>query len=96
MVTSKQPSNIWSFAGTTAQVYQLEPGEGLPRHEHAFAHTTACYAGAVVVRKQGRERMLTVESQPLLLVANEWHEIEALSSGTVLVNTFASVNRDAY
>lgn len=33
--------------------------------------------------------MITKYSQPLNLIANEWHEIEALEDGTVFVNVFS-------
>jgi hypothetical protein len=32
----------------------------------------------------------TKDTQPVNLLANEWHEIEALQDGTVFVNVFAS------
>ena len=33
--------------------------------------------------------MMTSNTQPVNLVAREWHEIEALEDGTVFVNIFA-------
>jgi hypothetical protein len=48
-----------------------------------------CHAGRCAVRKQGRQIEITKDSQPVNLVANEWHEIEALEDGTVFVNVFA-------
>jgi quercetin dioxygenase-like cupin family protein len=75
--------------GTTLNVYHPAKGEGLPRHEHAYAHLTMCHAGSIIVRKEGRELVMTKDTQPVNLVANEWHEIEALEDGTVFVNVFA-------
>lgn len=75
--------------GTTLRVYHADAGEGLPRHQHAYSHLTMCHAGKCVVRKQGRELVMTKDTQPVNLVANEWHEIEALEDGTVFVNVFA-------
>jgi quercetin dioxygenase-like cupin family protein len=60
----------------------------LPKHEHEFAHATFCTAGRCVIRKEGRELVLDKHSRPVNLIANEWHEIEALEDGTVFVNVF--------
>ncbi len=75
--------------GTTLNIYHANKGEGLPRHEHNYAHLTMCHAGSIAVRKEGKEVVRTKNSQPVNLVANEWHEIEALEDGTVFVNVFA-------
>jgi quercetin dioxygenase-like cupin family protein len=75
--------------GTTLRVYHPARGEGLPRHEHTYAHLTLCHAGSIIVRKEGRELVMTKDTQPVNLVAGEWHEIEALEDGTVFVNVFA-------
>jgi hypothetical protein len=75
--------------GTTLNVYHPAKGEGLPRHEHVYAHLTMCHSGSIVVRKEGRELVMTKDTQPVNLVPSEWHEIEALEDGTVFVNVFA-------
>ena len=75
--------------GTTLNVYHSNKGEGLPRHEHIYSHLTMCHAGRIAVRKEGRELVMTKDTQPVNLVANEWHEIVALEDGTVFVNMFA-------
>lgn len=75
--------------GVTLNVYHTSKGEGLPRHEHVFSHLTMCHAGSLIVRKEKRELVMTKDTQPVNLVANEWHEIEALEDGTVFVNAFA-------
>lgn len=75
--------------GTTLKVYHADKGGGLPRHEHAYSHLTMCHAGSIIVRKEGRELVMTKDTQPVNLVAGEWHEIEALEDGTVFVNVFA-------
>ena len=36
-----------------------------------------------------KELVMTKDTQPVNLVANDWHEIEALEDGTVFVNVFA-------
>ena len=75
-------------AGSIA-VYHCTKGEGLPKHSHLFSHATVCCAGSCMIRKEGRELILTPEMQPVSLVANEWHEIEALEDGTVFFNAWA-------
>ena len=75
--------------GTTLNVYHANKGEGLPRHDHLYAHLTLCHAGSIAVRKEGKEVVRTKDNQPINLVAKEWHEIEALEDGTVFVNVFS-------
>jgi hypothetical protein len=48
-----------------------------------------CHAGSCIVRKEGKELVMTKDTQPVNLVGSEWHEIEALEDGTVFVNVFA-------
>lgn len=75
--------------GTTLNVYHANKGEGLPKHEHVFSHLTMCHSGGCLVRNERRSLLMTKDTQPVNLVANEWHEIEALEDGTVFVNVFA-------
>jgi quercetin dioxygenase-like cupin family protein len=74
---------------TTLNVYHADKGEGLPRHEHVFSHLTMCHAGSIKVSNERRSLVMTKDTQPVNLVANEWHEIEALEDRTVFVNVFA-------
>lgn len=83
------PSFTVTQNDTTLNVYHASKGDGLPRHEHAFSHLTMCHAGSCVVRNERRELVMTKNTQPVNLLANEWHEIEALEDGTVFVNVFA-------
>lgn len=76
--------------GAGINVYHANAGEGLARHEHAYSHLTFCHAGKCIVRKEGKELVMTKDTQPVNLVAGEWHEIEALEDGTVFVNVFAA------
>ena len=48
-----------------------------------------CHAGSCWIRKEGKEVLITKDTQPINLVANEWHEIEAAEDGTVFCNLFA-------
>ena len=75
--------------GTTLNVYHANKGEGLPRHQHLYSHLTMCFAGSCAVRKEGKEVIVTKDTQPINLVGSEWHEIEALEDGTVFMNAFA-------
>jgi len=83
------PVQDFTYDGATVRVYQANKGEGLPRHEHIYSHAVTCLYGSCLVKKEGVERILTIGSAPLNLLANEWHEIEALEDGTVFVNLFA-------
>jgi quercetin dioxygenase-like cupin family protein len=70
-------------------VFHVNKGEGLPKHSHLYSHATMCNAGSIIVRKENKEYVMTKDTQPVNLIANEWHEIEALEDGTVFVNVFA-------
>jgi hypothetical protein len=74
---------------STLRVFHANKGEGLPRHEHIYAHLTMCHSGSCVIRKEGIEKVIDKYTQPINLKAAEWHEIEALEDGTVFVNVFA-------
>lgn len=78
-----------NYDGTTVNVYHANKGEGLVQHQHLFSHLTMCHSGCCVIRKEGKELTMTKDTQPVNLVANEWHEIEALEDDTVFVNVFA-------
>ncbi len=83
------PAHQVTYDGTTLNVYHANKGQGLPRHQHTFSHLTMCHAGSCIIRKEGVEKVVTKITQPINLVANEWHEIEALEDNTVFVNVFA-------
>lgn len=77
------------YDGAVLNVFHANKGQGLPKHEHKFAHLTMVHAGKLVARKEGKELVMTKDTQPVNLLANEWHELEALEDGTVFVNVFA-------
>jgi quercetin dioxygenase-like cupin family protein len=83
------PRHQVTYDGVFVNVYHADKGEGLPRHEHGFTHLTMCNAGSCVIRKEGIEKIVDKNTQPIDLKANEWHEIEALEDNTVFVNVFA-------
>ena len=77
--------------GTTINVYHADAAQGLPKQSHNYSHLTICTAGSCIVRKENRQLVMTKDTQPVNLVAAEWHEIEALEDGTVFINVFKVV-----
>ena len=88
-MNSVAPRFMVTQDGTSLNVYHANKGEGLPKHEHEHSHLTMCHAGSCLVRNERRSLMMTKDTQPVNLVAGEWHEIEALEDNTIFVNVFA-------
>ena len=84
------PKHSVMYDGASLMVFHANKGEGLSRHQHEFAHLTMCHAGSCRVSNARRSIVINKDSQPVNLLANEWHEIEALEDGTVFVNMFAA------
>jgi quercetin dioxygenase-like cupin family protein len=89
MITVIVPAHQVTYDGAVLSVYYAKKGQGLSRHEHCYSHLTMCTSGSCVIRKEGKEYIFTKDTQPANLLANEWHEIEALEDGTVFINVFA-------
>jgi hypothetical protein len=89
MVQVIAPTHQVTYDGATLSIFHANKGEGLPIHEHIYAHLTICHAGSCVIRKEGIKKVIDKNTQPINLKAAEWHEIEALEDGTVFVNVFA-------
>jgi quercetin dioxygenase-like cupin family protein len=83
------PKFTFIIENVTSVVLHANKGEGLPKHEHIYSHVTICHSGSIAIRKEGKEVVATKDSGAFNLVANEWHEIEALEDNTVFVNIFA-------
>jgi quercetin dioxygenase-like cupin family protein len=83
------PAHSFVYDGVIVSVYHVNKGAGLPKHEHKYAHATMCSSGSIVVRKENKELIMTKDTQPANLIAEEWHEIEALEDNTVFINIFA-------
>jgi quercetin dioxygenase-like cupin family protein len=83
------PVHSLTYDGATLNIFHANKGEGLPAHNHKFAHATMCLAGSCIVRKENKELIMTKITQPVNLIADDWHEIEALEDGTVFANMFA-------
>ena len=78
-----------TYDGVRLNVFHANKGEGLPKHSHSFTHATLCHSGSIIIRKENKELIMTKDTQPVNLIAGEWHEIEALEDNTVFVNVFA-------
>ena len=89
MVTPILPAHSFTYDGAILNIFHANKGEGLPKHNHVFAHATFCTAGSCYLRKEGKEILVTKETQPINLVAVEWHEIEAAEDNTVFINVFS-------
>jgi hypothetical protein len=89
MVQVIAPAHQVTYDGANLNVYHANKGEGLQKHEHTYSHLTMCHAGSCVIRKEGIEKIIDKNTQPINLKAAEWHEIEALEDGTVFVNVFS-------
>jgi quercetin dioxygenase-like cupin family protein len=89
MTTNITPAHSFTYDGAQINIYHANKGEGLPKHEHTFSHATYCSAGSCLVRKENKQVVIDKMSQPANLLANEWHEIEALEDNTVFMNVFA-------
>jgi len=89
MTQTVVPAHKVNYDGVALHIFHANKGQGLPKHEHIYSHLTMVHAGSLVARKEGRELVITKDTQPVNLVANEWHELEALEDGTVFVNVFA-------
>lgn len=89
MIKQAPVAHSFSYDGARINVFHVDKGEGLPKHDHIFSHATFCASGSCVIRKEGKEVVVDKNTQPINLVANEWHEIEALEDGTVFCNVFS-------
>lgn len=89
MVQVISPTHQVTYDGAVMSIFHANKGEGLERHEHCYAHLTVCHSGSCVIRKEGIEKVINKNTQPINLKAAEWHEIEALEDETVFVNVFA-------
>lgn len=83
------PRHSFTYDGAQLNVYHANKGEGLPKHAHMYSHATVCHSGSCAVRVEGKELIMTKDTQPVNLTAGKWHEIEALEDNTVFVNVFA-------
>lgn len=93
MVINIPSKYSFNYEGATINIFHANKGEGLPRHEHVYAHATMCHSGSCIVRKENKEFIINKENTPVNLKENEWHEIEALEDNTVFVNIFGQLKQ---
>jgi hypothetical protein len=86
--------HTYTLNGCTLNFYFGTTGEGLARHEHIFDHLTYCSSGSAVLRTARQEQIITKDTRPINLPANEWHEIEILEPNTAFVNVFQNDYND--
>ena len=97
MTLVAHPKHSFSYENTRLDIFHVDRGYGLPKHDHVYSHVTFCMAGSCVIRKENKEVIVDKFTQPINLVANEWHEIEALEDGTVFCNVLSEAhNRVGY
>ena len=89
MTIAVGPKHTFTYDGAVLNIYHANKGQGLPRHEHRYAHATFCTSGRCIVRKENKELIMDKTTTPVNLLENEWHEIEALEDETVFVTVFA-------
>jgi quercetin dioxygenase-like cupin family protein len=83
------PKHTFTYDGAVLNIYHANKGEGLPRHDHTYAHASYCASGKCIIRKENKQVIIDKTSTPVNLLAKEWHEIEALEDGTVFINVFS-------
>jgi quercetin dioxygenase-like cupin family protein len=83
------PVNMVTYDGASINVYHANKNEGLPKHSHAYSHLTICTSGSCIIRKENKELKIDKHNTPVNLLANDWHEIEALENDTVFINIFS-------
>ena len=88
MTIAIEPLHNFSYDGLRINIFYANKGEGVPKHEHLYTHATICISGSMIIRKEGKELVITKESGAFNLKENEWHELEALEDGTVFENIF--------
>jgi quercetin dioxygenase-like cupin family protein len=84
------PQHTFAHGNTDITVFHADMGCGLPMHRHTYKHATICCNGEIAIRLRGKEVVLGKNSRPVVLPANEEHEIEATQDGTVFINIVAN------
>ena len=87
-MTNIPPTYTFLYDKVRFSVYHANVGEGLPRHEHTFAHLTMCVAGQAAIRKENLYKEMDKNTTPVILKEKEWHEVEALVDNTIFINVF--------
>jgi quercetin dioxygenase-like cupin family protein len=88
-VNTVNPTFDLTYDGAILRVYHANKGQGLHKHSHNFSHLIMVHSGSCLVTKENKSLIMDKYTQPVNLLADGWHEIEALEDGTVFVNVFA-------
>ena len=86
MTTPALLNRSFIYKGIKFSEFFANKGEGLPKHDHTYSHATICIFGSCAIRKENLEFVLTPKKDAVVLIENEWHEIEALENNTVFIN----------
>ena len=89
-IVNKAATYRFKYDETNADfgVWHVNIGEGLKKHENTYNHAVAVTNGKAIVRKENVELVMDKETPPVILKANEWHEIEALEDNTTFINIY--------
>lgn len=87
-IVFKEPTHDVKYGGGHFKVYHVNKGEGFPKHEHIYSHAVLCHAGTCAIRVENKELIMDKNTQPVNLLPNKWHEIEALEDNTIYVIVF--------
>ena len=90
MIINIPPVHSFEYDGTSVNIYHANKGYGLSKHQHTYTHVTVCYGGKLKITKENFELIMTKDTQPVVLNAGEWHELEVIENETVWSNIFAS------
>jgi hypothetical protein len=93
-MTNIPPTYTFLYDKVRFSVYHANVGEGLPRHEHTFAHLTMCVAGQAAIRKENVYKEMDKDTVPVILKEKEWHEVEALVDNTIFINVFPAEEQE--
>ena len=78
------------YDGVRMVIFHANKGQDLPMHGHSFHHGFVCNSGSCLVTlENGQSKIVNKNSQPINLLNDKKHEIEALEDETVFVNIFA-------
>ena len=67
MTIAVMPKHTFNYDGVEVNIYHANKGEGLPRHEHIYAHATMCHSGSRIVRKENKQVIINKDNKPLNL-----------------------------
>jgi quercetin dioxygenase-like cupin family protein len=78
----------FKYGNCSFKLYFGNKGEGLKKHDHDYPHTVSCCSGKIAIRKENLYLEMDNIKYPVVLKANEWHEIEILEDNTSFVNIY--------